>query len=258
MQIKNSKSLSLLLFSIITIVGASKYLAERPSYLTPCVTGDSGFNKCLASNFQTLFHQWKDGIPGTNTVGSLDPLFIKRVKFTQDPQRSIALNADLHDVYVTGGSQSVVKEARYDADRHVAKAVVFIPFLRFAYDYKVKGHVVALNLNGHGKGFFELQNAEVIFVLSVTPDVQGDVSFAKVDSMKVSFHKIGNFHIQLDGLFEDKELERSANMLFNDNWREFYEVLRPAAEQTVEGVLLDRFRKTFNYVPANYFIKDFH
>ncbi|SPP80559.1 uncharacterized protein LOC117583730 [Drosophila guanche] len=237
----------------------SKYLAQKPDFLTPCVVGDPSLNTCLAKNLQILFHQWKDGIPGYNALGSLDPLYIKRVKFSQDASQAIAINADLQNVYVTGGSQAVVKEANYDPEHYVIKALIYVPKLRFQFDYKLKGHVVALNLNGHGSGYFEAEKALLYMEMAGRPRVTPEGGFAEVDRVKISFREIKQFHIQLDNLFGgNKPLEDSAHTLFNENWREFYEVLRPAAEQTVQGVLLDRMKKTFAYVPASYFIKDFH
>ncbi|EDX14626.1 GD21324 [Drosophila simulans] len=202
MIIKVAKFLSIVAVLLSAVEGA-RYLAEKPDFLVPCIVGDPNFNVCLTKNFQSFFRQWKDGIPGYNAVGSFDPLYIKRVKFTQDASRSIAINADLKEVYVAGAGQALVMESSWDPNHYVAKTLISVPKLRFNFDYKVKGHVVALNLNGHGKGYFEAENA-LIF------------------------------------------------------WRDFYEVLRPAVEQTVGGVLLDRFKKTFVYVPATYLIKDFH
>jgi len=43
----------------------------------------------------------------------------------------------------------------WDQSHYVAKALIAVPKLRFNFQYKVKGHVVALNLNGHGNGYFE-------------------------------------------------------------------------------------------------------
>ncbi|KAH8306132.1 hypothetical protein KR018_002181 [Drosophila ironensis] len=236
---------------------ASKYLAEKPDFLTPCVEGDSSFNRCLTSNFQTFFRQWKDGIPGNNAVGPFDPLYIKRVKFSQDASGPVAINADLKEVHVEGAGQTVVKEASYD--HYVAKALITAPKLRFTFEYKVKGHVVALNLNGHGNGFFESENPLIYLEMAVKPRSSPEGIFADVQSVKVTFREIKQFRIKLDNLFGgNKDLEDTAHTLFNENWRSFYEVLRPAVEQTVAGVLLDRFKKTFNFVPATYLIKDFH
>ncbi|KAH8332778.1 hypothetical protein KR074_010445 [Drosophila pseudoananassae] len=253
MLVKVSRFLTIVLL-FVSSGEASKYLAEKPDFLTPCVEGD---NPCLASNFQSFFRQWKDGIPGNNAVGSFDPLYIKRVKFSQDANNAIAINADLKEVYVAGAGQAIVKEASYN--NYVAKALITVPKLRFNFDYKVKGHVVALNLNGHGSGYFESENALIYLEMAVKPRTSPEGIFADVQSVKVSFREIKQFRIKLENLFGgNKDLEDTAHTLFNENWRDFYGVLRPAVEQTVSGVLLDRFKKTFNFVPATYLIKDFH
>ncbi|XP_017005321.2 protein takeout [Drosophila takahashii] len=257
MLIKVAKFLSL--FSVFLAAAKAKYLSEKPDFLHPCTVSDAGFNGCLTSNFQTFFRQWKDGIPGNNAVGSFDPLYIKRVKFAQDANRAIAINADLKEVYVAGAGQAVVKEASWDPNHYVAKALISVPKLRFNFEYKVKGHVVALNLNGHGNGYFEAENALIYLEMAVKPVTTADGVFADVQNVKVNFREIKQFRIKLENLFGgNKDLEDTANTLFNENWRDFYDVLRPAVEQTVSGVLLDRFKKTFAYVPATYLIKDFH
>lgn len=80
-------------------------------FLTPCVLEDPSFSQCLSRNLQNFFVKWKDGLPGTNTVGPLDPLLIKRVKFQQDANSAIQLNADMQNVHVSGASGLTVKEA---------------------------------------------------------------------------------------------------------------------------------------------------
>ncbi|XP_016950982.1 circadian clock-controlled protein daywake [Drosophila biarmipes] len=258
MLIKVAKFLSLFSVLLAAAEGA-KYLAEKPQFLTPCIVGDPSLNTCLAANFQSFFRQWKDGIPGNNAVGPFDPLYIKRVKFEQDANRAVAINADLKEVYVAGAGQAIVKEAGWDQSHYVAKALITVPKLRFNFEYKVKGHVVALNLNGHGTGYFEAENALIYLEMAVKPLATAEAVFADVQNVKVSFREIKQFRIKLENLFGgNKDLEDTAHTLFNENWRDFYEVLRPAVEQTVSGVLLDRFKKTFNFVPATYLIKDFH
>lgn len=45
----------------------------------------------------------------------------------------------------------------------MAKALFAVPKLSFDFDYKVKGHVLALNLNGQGKGQFEAgKNLDIV------------------------------------------------------------------------------------------------
>lgn len=167
----------------------------------------------------------------------------------------------------------------YNAQRYVGKALVAVPKLSFDFDYKVKGHVLALNLNGQGKGQFEAgKNSEslpsifsyliklffieklvIVMEFAVKPRRTPEAIFADVQKVKVSFREIGNFKIKLNNLFGgNAELESTAHTLFNENWRQFYEILRPAAEQSIEAIMLDRTKKTFDYVPATYLIHDFH
>lgn len=123
----------LLLCLLATFIDAAKYLAEKrewnyiiyiwiefqikvsrlcvADFLTPCVLEDPSLSQCLSKNLQNFFVKWKDGLPGTNTVGPLDPLLIKRVKFQQDANSAIQLNAEMQNVHVSGASRLTVKEA---------------------------------------------------------------------------------------------------------------------------------------------------
>lgn len=99
----------------------------------------------------------------------------------------------------------------------------------------------------------------MLMELAVKPRSTPEATFADVQKVKVAFREIGNFKIKLNNLFGgNAELESTAHTLFNENWRQFYEILRPAAEQAIEAVMLDRVKKTLNYVPATYLIQDFH
>ncbi|EDV92788.1 uncharacterized protein LOC6563211 [Drosophila grimshawi] len=250
-------SLGLLLLCI-SVTKANNYLSEKPNFLTPCVVEDPNFNRCLAGNLQGMLVQFKDGLPGTNIVGPLDPLLVKRIKLSQNAD-AISVNADLQNVYITGASQIAVQEASYNPTKYVAKALVVLPKLRFDFDYKVKGHVLALNLNGHGKGGFQAENVVASFDMIVKPRTTAEGTFADVQRVKAHFRDVGNFNVKLYDLFgENAELDATAHMLFNGNWRQFFSILKPTLEQTFEAVLLDRTKKIFNYVPATYFIENFH
>lgn len=86
---------------------------------------------------------------------------------------------------------------------------------------------------------------------------QDGLVFCDVENVKIEIKEIGNFRINMENLFNgQKALEDSTNALFNQNWREFYDVLRPPIEQTLQVILLDRFRKIFKYVPSTFFVAD--
>lgn len=80
--------------------------------LVPCSLNDAGFNKCLLKNVQVILTTWKDGVPGTKSIGSWEPFTIKSVKLVQNGNSALSLNADLRNLVVKGASHTVFKELR--------------------------------------------------------------------------------------------------------------------------------------------------
>lgn len=70
--------------------------------------------------------------------------------------------------------------------------------------------------------------------------------------------EIGNLKTRFDNLFggNNEEVARTTNESFNQNWREFFESLRPLIQETVEQILFNILHKIFLIYPANFFIED--
>lgn len=95
--------------------------------------------------------------------------------------------------------------------------------------------------------------------LAVKPRSSDVGYFADVQRVKISLTSIGNFNIKLNNLFPNNpELSDAAHTIFNENWRELYQMLQPTIQQTLDAIILDRTKKIFGYVPATYFIQNFH
>lgn len=109
MQPKNVR----IIHTINPISNLNKYRSVLADFLTPCVLGDSNFGQCLSKNLQSVFVEWKDGLPGTNTLGSLDPLVLKSLTITQaNPNNVIQFKSNMKNVHITGASELIVKRAR--------------------------------------------------------------------------------------------------------------------------------------------------
>lgn len=69
---------------------------------------------------------------------------------------------------------------------------------------------------------------------------------------------IGKLQAQFDNLFggRNKELERSILTTINENWREFFEVLRPSTTNVVDQITFDLLHKICLLIPAKYFLED--
>ncbi|XP_034486913.1 uncharacterized protein LOC117791308 [Drosophila innubila] len=260
MLIKTWYLLGLLLLSLVfSFAEAAKYLTEKPDILIPCSLDDAGFNNCLGRNLQVMLTNWKDGVPGTKTVGPWEPFSIKRVKLSQNDNSALAINADLRNIVVRGASQAVVKETRYNQKQYKLRALLNIPKLSFDFDYKVRGNILVLNLNGQGKGQFEAGKITMVVELDVKPRITPEANFADLQHVKTNIPEIGSFKVKLNNLFGgDKQLEETAHTIINENWRQFVDILRPAIEQAIEAVMSDRFTKLLNYLPATYLIENFH
>uniref|UniRef100_W8C123 Protein takeout n=1 Tax=Ceratitis capitata TaxID=7213 RepID=W8C123_CERCA len=257
MSAKLCGSIFLLSLSLQVANVLGKYLTERPNFLNPCDFNDPNLNVCFAKNFQVLFREWKDGIPGLKTLGSLEPLSIRRIKINQDDGGILRINAELENMLVTGSSGAKVVKATLDKKTLEVHATIEIPHLRGVGNYKVTGSVLGLNLNGQGTANFEAKNIVLTFHTTTRTRHEGDLTFSEILGFKAKIQKIGDFHINVQNLFGgQKELENSANDLFNQNWRDLYGTLAPTLEQTLELILKDRFTKIYSYVPATYFISN--
>lgn len=82
-------------------------------------------------------------------------------------------------------------------------------------------------------------------------------TFTDIENVDLEIKDIGNFHVSFENLFNgQKLLEDTTNTVFNENWRDFYEVLKPAITEAVEVLLTDRLARGYSYVPATYFIEN--
>ncbi|XP_017488307.1 PREDICTED: protein takeout-like [Rhagoletis zephyria] len=231
----------------------SKHLAKKPDFLIPCdFNDDANLNTCCAKNFQLLLTGWgPSGIPGLN-LGSLDPLTIKRIKVQQNTP-PLVLDAILENLVVTGATEAVVNKVVLDKKTLVLDARLELPKLHAVGNYKVKGSVLGLNINGQGDCTFDASKIRLAFHLTTKLRDEGDLTFSEVLSFKAKILEIGDFHIDVMRLFDGQpELTSTANDLFNQNWRELFGILGPTLEQTLEAVLGDRLMRMYKYIPASY------
>ncbi|XP_030370410.1 uncharacterized protein LOC115621031 [Scaptodrosophila lebanonensis] len=149
-------------------------------------------------------------------------------------------------------STTLIGGGQYTLGFHVQMAKI-----KIESEYKVKGHVLLLNLNSVGNMSAELENLEYFVALKTKPQRVDGVTFLNVSAVQTDIARIDKIRVQFSNLFGgNEELERSANELFNDNWRVLFDLLRPVLTQTYDAVLLNRFSKIFAYVPAKLLFED--
>lgn len=86
---------------------------------------------------------------------------------------------------------------------------------------------------------------------------KGGFTFYNVTTVRVDLDLTG-VKTGFENIFNgnSKEVEQSTNEFFNENWRDFFEALRPLITETVERILLKLLRVTFHFIPANFLVED--
>ncbi|XP_073814716.1 circadian clock-controlled protein daywake-like [Musca autumnalis] len=244
----------LVIFGHGAVVNGASILTEKPSFLKTCATTDPSFSSCLTNNFQGLFQQWKSGIPGLKSVGTLEPVHVKKIKF-HHKQPPVDLHILLQKVEINGLGDVKGKQTSFNPKTLTATVVLVVPKLKLHSDYAVKGNTRSFTLDGSGKLDLSADNLVIHLKLQLKLRQTDGYTFADIDKVNLDITEVGDFHIHLDNLFNgQKELEDTVNNFLNSNWRSFYEAVRPGISAAIEAVLKERLAKVFASIPANYFI----
>uniref|UniRef100_A0A1I8PTR8 Protein takeout n=1 Tax=Stomoxys calcitrans TaxID=35570 RepID=A0A1I8PTR8_STOCA len=184
-------------------------------------------------------------------------MYVKRVVITDGGNNPISLNMELTNLKFTGLKHSNFKDASYDHAKSLTKLRMFVPTVQINADYDMKGRVLALPLNGKGKTKMNIENLGIDIAIRLKIRKENGFLFTDVDKLRLEITEVGNFQINLENLFNgQKDLEASAHALFNNNWMELYEFLKPSITSTIQALMKDRLEKMFAFVPATYFIED--
>ncbi|XP_075158067.1 uncharacterized protein LOC142231337 [Haematobia irritans] len=250
---------SLMIFCFVPIMAMvnGRILSVKPDFLNQCQSTDPDFNECFRRNFQALFTEWNDDESEVHSVGALDPIYIKDLNIDHDLSPPVSIHANLHNLEVRGLGSIEVERSSFDIDKLIVTSTMVVPKLNINSDYSIKGRILSLPLNGHGKSYIRADHLEIKLEIGFKLRDEDGFTFADVDEVYVSIKEVGGFGIRLDNLFHGHEvLEESANAVFNDNWHEFYEILRPAIKAAIQSIMTDRLSKLFSYIPITYFIRD--
>ncbi|XP_070137589.1 protein takeout isoform X2 [Drosophila bipectinata] len=135
---------------------------------------------------------------------------------------------------------------------------LFLPKMRLDGRYDMAGRILLIPLSGSGKIFIEIDDMDILLITKTRLYEKGGFTFDNVTSVRVQQLNLTRVRTYLDNLFNgrSKEVERSTNEFFNENWRDFYEALKPLIIETVENILYDVMSTVFHLIPANFFVED--
>ncbi|KAH8383773.1 hypothetical protein KR009_010409 [Drosophila setifemur] len=242
----------------VPVVSAVAYYTEKPAFLPSCRIYEPGFTKCSTNSIQKLLEQLGIGIPEVlERFGPFDPMRVRNIIFKQDNNEVATIRANLTELVVKGFSQTKVKESRVSKKDFGWQTKLYLPKMRLDGKYEMAGRILLIPLSGSGKIFIEIDDLDILLLTKTRLYEKGGFTFDNVTAVRVQLN-LTRVRTNLDNLFNgrSKEVERSTNQFFNDNWRDFYEALKPLIIETVESILFDVMSTVFHLIPANFFVED--
>eukprot|EP00099_Drosophila_melanogaster_P023695 NP_651532.1 uncharacterized protein Dmel_CG14259 [Drosophila melanogaster] len=241
-----------------SLVSAVAYYSEKPAFLPSCRIYEPGFTKCSTNSIQKLLDQLNIGIPEVlERFGPFDPMRVRDIVFKQDNNEVATIRANLTDLVVKGFANTKVKESRVSKKDFSWQTKIYLPKMRLDGRYEMAGRILLIPLSGSGKIFIEIDDLDILLLTKIRLYEKGGFTFDNVTAVQVQLN-LSKVRTYLDNLFNgrSKEVERSTNEFFNENWRDFYEALKPLIVETVENILYDVMSTVFHLIPANFFVED--
>ncbi|XP_053946598.1 protein takeout-like [Anastrepha ludens] len=248
----------LIAVSCVNEVKSVEFYTEKPAFLPSCKIYQPGFTKCSTNTVQKLIDQLVIGIPEVvEEFGPFDPMHVHDIFFKQDNNDVATVRANLSEVFVKGFSKTIIKESRVSKKDFSWVTKIFLPKMRLDAMYKMEGRILLIPLKGAGKMFIEIDNLDIILYTKTRLFEKAGFTFDNVTAVRVDLN-MTRVRTNFENIFNghSKEVERSTNEFFNENWRDFYEALKPIIIETVETILYDIMHKVFILIPANFFVED--
>uniref|UniRef100_A0A1I8MCI6 Hemolymph juvenile hormone binding protein (JHBP) n=1 Tax=Musca domestica TaxID=7370 RepID=A0A1I8MCI6_MUSDO len=246
-QLKTQRAtfLSMAIFAVVIQMANTE---ESVSQLIPCKLNDPNNGPCLRDLLQHL-------LLSATTNNSIDPYKLKKARVTVD-NPSIRLNMNLTHVIINGLSQAKMTDvSTSDGESFVLN--VKIPKIHISGNYVMDGQVLLLNLAGKGEFDVDFSDIDVRFSLIAKIVDRDEEHYFNVETLKSKIKHLGNMHVAFANLFgSNQALTDSANDLFNQNWRELVEILRPVIEESMDTSIRTQANKIFSNIPAKSIILD--
>uniref|UniRef100_A0A1A9ZSQ7 Uncharacterized protein n=1 Tax=Glossina pallidipes TaxID=7398 RepID=A0A1A9ZSQ7_GLOPL len=243
-----------LFFVLMCVVKRSNsfdYFKEKPSFIKSCKLSQPDLTKCSTEALQKMIKEVIKGVPEfRDVIGSLDPLVLKDIAFKQDGAEAVNILIGLSTLIVKDLSKVQVLENRVQRNDFSFLLKMRMPELRLTGHYKLDGRILLLSLKTE-------EDVHITTLIKTDLFARDGYTFYNVTKVQNDIN-IGKLQAQFDNLFggRNKELEQSILTTINENWREFFEVLRPSTTTVVDQITFDLLHKICLLIPAKYFLED--
>ncbi|XP_013110209.1 circadian clock-controlled protein daywake [Stomoxys calcitrans] len=254
LNIKKQGTRSLLRILLALLMVSIVHTDEPTNSLTPCKLHDSNNGGCLKDLWQNILIKGIKDVPGVKWI-SIDPYKIKRIHVKVDTP-IVNLDMDFKKIVITGLINSKVTDVSVKNEKTFYLGLK-IPNILLKAEYGLAGRALVLNIDGKGPAEVEMKELEMEFAVDTKRVKKDSDDFFEVQSLKSNVKHIGFMHFQFDNLFgENKALTDSANDVFNQNWSQLIELMRPVIEEAIDASLLGQAKKYLDPLPGRIIFSD--
>uniref|UniRef100_A0A1B0DRJ4 Uncharacterized protein n=2 Tax=Phlebotomus papatasi TaxID=29031 RepID=A0A1B0DRJ4_PHLPP len=118
-------------------------------------------------------------------------------------------------------------------------------------NYKAKGRILLLPINGEGKCNLTFDNWDAGWKITVSKVTKNNKEYVQVDNSKLFFNTT-RLHMYFENLFNgDKSLSENMNQFLNQNWNVLLTELKPALTEAMSQILQNVISGPFSKIPYN-------
>ncbi|XP_068900652.1 protein takeout-like isoform X1 [Tenebrio molitor] len=211
---------------LVASSGKFRHLYQAP--FKKCNRKRKDFGECLAQAVEDAVGQLTKPFKEVG-LNSLDPLEV--------PSMTIApgsgptnFQQNYKNMKITGFSKPKISKFDVNFDKKVVTLQCTFPKIVMAFDYDFNGKILLLPFYGKGPGTFSIDNMKYFITFNLEEyQKDGAKHFKITDSKLVIDPELIIF--QFDNLFDgDENLGKNINQVFNDNWKEVFEDVKPSYE----------------------------
>ncbi|XP_075147655.1 circadian clock-controlled protein daywake-like [Haematobia irritans] len=224
------------------------------SSLTPCKLQDPNNGDCLRELWQNILVKGIKDVPGVKWI-SIDPYKIKKAHVTVDTP-IIALDMNFNKIVITGLINAKIHEVSVKNGNSFHMSLT-VPKIDLKTEYSLKGRALVLSIDGKGPAHIEMRDIHMEFDVDTKRTKKDSEDFFEVQSLKTNVKHVGNMHFHFGKLFGDNEqLTNSANEVFNQNWAQLIDIMRPILSESIDASLLRQGKKYLDNLPGRIIFSD--
>ncbi|XP_058060766.1 protein takeout-like [Anopheles bellator] len=237
----------LLVSTFIALVSLGNAV-KLPSAFTRCNPADE---QCIIQAISNTFQKYTTGLPQLG-LASLDPLRIDEMDIVQG-EGPVNIELNFKNVDIIGFKDVIVKKAKgFTANPNVMEINLEVPLASLVGDYKIKGKVLILPIQGEGVSNLTMANCNFVMKWNGALQKRSDgKEYYQMNKIKATLDTT-RFYTELTNLFNgDKALGENMNMFLNENWQDILKELKPAIISSFAKVFRAIITNVFDNVPYN-------